>query len=183
MLRSLTRITPRVGLPTTTMTRRVVAAAVQRRSLATEEKKAPSKDASSGYINFRFTSPTTTYYADKPVYMVQMSAVSGDMAALGGHQPSLVQLKPGVVVVSEEQSGTPKKFFVSGGFCVIKADNTAALTASEAVPLDDLDLAAAKQALTEQTTLVNSAPEGVQKVTAQVGQEVYNAMVYALETK
>jgi predicted nuclease of predicted toxin-antitoxin system len=35
---------------------------------------------------------------------VQMSAVSGDMAALGGHQPSLVQLKPGVVSHSNVSS-------------------------------------------------------------------------------
>jgi len=163
------------------LARRTFVVRAEAASAAAASKKV---DASSGYLNFRFTSPTTTFYADKPVYMVQLSAVSGEMAALGGHQPSIVQLKPGVVGVQEEQSGPSKRFFVPGGFCVIKADNTAAVTASEVIPVDDLDINFAKQALTEQTAAAASAPEGsTARVRAQVGTEVYTAMVAAIEAK
>jgi hypothetical protein len=69
LTRAITRVSPTASVPLARPT--MMIARQQRRTLAdAAPAKAAAKDASSGYLNFRFTSPTTTYYADKPVYMV-----------------------------------------------------------------------------------------------------------------
>ena len=65
-------------------------------------------------------------------------------------------LKPGVVTVYE-QEGAAKKLFVSSGSVTINEDSSVQILAEEAHKLEDIDAGAAKQALSDPLSELNSA--------------------------
>merc|ERR1712137_1356022 len=94
--------------------------------------------------------------------------------------PCLAVLKPGVVTVIENQ-GEPKKFFVSSGTITINEDSTVQLLAEEAVPVDQLDLSAARDLLTQSQSQLAAAGSDLAKAEAQIAVEVSEALVKACE--
>jgi len=73
-----------------------------------------------------------------------LPALEGEMGVLPGHQPFLVQLKPGEVRVTEK--GQVRRFAVSGGFAEVK-DNKVSLFAETAEMAEQIDAERAQQAL------------------------------------
>lgn len=66
-----------------------------------------------------------------------------------------------------------KHFFVAGGFCVVKDDSTASVTAAEAVPVEDLDLGLAQAGLAEAKADLAKATNEMEKAEAQIGIDTF----------
>lgn len=114
--------------------------------------------------------------------MVSVPAATGVMGVLADHAPTIAQLKPGVVTVhTNDINDITHKYFISGGFAIIKNDSTANITAAEAIKIDDLDINAAKRGIDEAVAQINRGGDEKQKAEAQIQQEVYEAIVQALE--
>ena len=107
---------------------------------------------------------------------VNISTTDGDMGILVGHVPSVLQLKPSVVELINDQES--KKYFVSGGFAVMNPDSSLNINAVEACELDQLDVAAAKTALEEAKRVTGSEEE---KATASIQIEVLEAVIKAAQ--
>lgn len=108
-----------------------------RRSMASE---------TSGKLNLTFSSPAATFYKGVEVKQVDVPSYSGSLGILADHVPILAVMKPGVVTV-HEMEGQQKKYFVAAGTVTMNEDSTLLLLASEAVPVEDLDVAEAQKNL------------------------------------
>lgn len=116
--------------------------------------------------------------------MVTIPAVTGTMGILADHWPTIVQMKPGLVTVyGNDLNDVTHRYFVSGGFAVVKADSTAAVSAVEAIKLDELDVGQARKNLDEANALLARAATEKEKAEAQIGVEVNEAIIAAFETK
>ena len=73
---------------------------------------------------------------------------------------SLAVLKPGVVTVYEED-GAAKKFFVSSGSISINDDSSVQILAEEAHAVEDLDLALAREVVTQAHASLSAAVDEV----------------------
>jgi F-type H+-transporting ATPase subunit delta len=114
--------------------------------------------------------------------MVTIPASTGVMGILADHAPTIAQLKPGIVQVhTSDINDITHKYFISGGFAFIKDDSSAAIAAVEAIKVDDLDLAAAKKGIEDAISAGQRTQDEKQKAEAQIQQEVYEAIVNALE--
>jgi len=136
-------------------------------------------------LKLRFATPTEVLYNNKSVHSVSLPAVTGVMGVFPDHVPSLVELKPGVVIVNDtaDPSAPKNRWFVSGGFGIVKDDSSASITVSEAVPLDHLDLASAQRELSQAQTDLSSASNPQTQAEARINVEVQQAIIAALEQK
>ncbi|CAO3615907.1 unnamed protein product [Cunninghamella blakesleeana] len=101
------------------------------------------------------------------------------MGILANHVPTIEQLNPGVVEVVESGELT-KKFFVSGGFATVNPDNTLNINAVEAAPLEDFSLERVRSALAEAQRVANGSGSEVEKASAKIEVEFYEALQHAL---
>lgn len=65
---------------------------------------------------------------------VDVPSLSGDFGILAQHVPTLAVLKPGVVVVHEDDM--TNKYFVSSGSVTVNDDSSVQILAEEATPLE-----------------------------------------------
>ena len=141
-------------------------------------------------------------YNNIAVKQIDVPSFSGSFGILPAHVPTLAVLKPGVVTVYEND-GSAKKFFVSSGTVTINEDSTGwilsicfinplnsqlmwfiflvQLLAEEAVPVENLDMSAAKDLLNQAQGELASASTEVAKAEAQIAIEVSEALVKACE--
>ena len=104
-------------------------------------------------------------------------------------------LKPGVVTVYEDD-GAAKKFFVSSGSVTINDDSSVQILAEEAHPVEDIDLAAAREVVAKANADISAAADEVSntireqlhmiffqaaKAEAQIALEVGEALVAAAQ--
>jgi F-type H+-transporting ATPase subunit delta len=68
---------------------------------------------------------------------------------------------------------------VSGGFAVINPDSSLNINAVEAVPMEQLDVEAARRALADAQKRAERATSDKDKVAAEVEAEVYAAIIAA----
>lgn len=78
--------------------------------------------------------------------------------------------------VMEDDKSPAQRWFVPGGFCVISADSTAAITAVDAIPLEDLDQARAAEELSKAKASKETAKDDAEKAEAQINIEVLEAI-------
>ena len=83
----------------------------------------------------------------RPVDMVVMPAWDGELAAMPQHAPMMVALRGGVITLHEGGQATDR-FFVAGGFAEITPERCTIL-ADEAVPVAEVDHAAAERRVAE----------------------------------
>ncbi|RWS26244.1 hypothetical protein B4U80_05233 [Leptotrombidium deliense] len=129
---------------------------------------------------FTFASPYEVFYSKADVKQVDVPSQSGSFGILPKHVPSLAVLKPGVVTV-HEKDGASKKYFVSSGMVTINDDSSVQVLAEEAVPVEWLDLAAAKDVLSKAQSELTSASTEQAKAEAQIAVECGEALVKACE--
>lgn len=135
-----------------------------------------------GFISFSFVTPTMSINEKTPVHMFQCNTTEGEMGVLANHSPFLAQLKPGVVsVYAESLNDTPSKFFVPAGFLMVTEDSSAAIQASEAIPLEDIDAAAVKKALEDAQADLARATDDMAKADASISIEIFSAMSAAIK--
>ncbi|XP_066551925.1 ATP synthase F(1) complex subunit delta, mitochondrial [Amia ocellicauda] len=136
--------------------------------------------SSSPQMSFTFASPTQVFFREASVKQVDVPTLTGAFGILPAHVPTLQVLRPGVVTVFNEDGGATK-FFVSSGSVTVNADSSVQLLAEEAVPLDGLDLSAAKANLEKaQSELVGVSDEAA-RAEIQISIEANEAIVKALE--
>lgn len=96
------------------------------------------------------------FYDSINVKQVDVPSFSGSFGILPKHVPTLAVLKPGVVSVFENE-GAVKKIFVSSGTVTINDDSSVQVIAEEAVPVEQLDAASARDVLSKAQTELSSA--------------------------
>jgi len=136
-------------------------------------------EAAATGLSLSFTSPAAAYYTDKVVHQVNVPGLTGGMGILANHVPVLTCLAPGVVSVYET-ADTAKNYFVSSGTISVNSDSTVHIIAEEAVPVEDLDISAARAGLDAANAKLGSA-DPLEKAEAEIAAEVHAAMVKALE--
>merc|ERR1712146_455654 len=110
---------------------------------------------------------------------VNVPALDGEFGILASHVPVVAALKPGVISVVD--GGSTASFFVSSGVVTVNADSSAQVVAEEVARLEDLDITAARRGLDEYNSKLASAADDLSRAEAEIGVEVYSAMVKALE--
>ena len=109
-------------------------------------------------IDLELITPEATVLAATPE-MVVVPGSEGEFGVLRDHAPILSSLRPGIVQVHATFDAEPECYFVTGGFteagpahCLILAD--------AAVPVSEIDVAAADRAVAEAEEAVREAGTG-----------------------
>ncbi|XP_042271494.1 ATP synthase subunit delta, mitochondrial [Thunnus albacares] len=160
----------------------MMAARFLRRSLPVLRQARSYAEAVSGapQMSFTFASPTQVFFKEASVKQVDVPTLTGAFGILPAHVPTLQVLRPGVVTVFSDD-GSSAKYFVSSGSVTVNADSSVQLLAEEAVPLDQLDIAAAKANLEKaQADLAGTSDEAA-RAEVQISIEANEAIVKALE--
>ncbi|KAK7126834.1 hypothetical protein R3I94_018122 [Phoxinus phoxinus] len=136
--------------------------------------------ASSAEMSFTFASPTQVFFKEASVKQIDVPTLTGAFGILPAHVPTLQVLRPGVVTVFNDD-GSSAKYFVSSGSVTVNADSSVQLLAEEAVPLDNLDLAAAKANLEKAQSELMGVSDEAARAEVLVNIEANEAIVKALE--
>ncbi|XP_026161395.1 ATP synthase F(1) complex subunit delta, mitochondrial [Mastacembelus armatus] len=131
-------------------------------------------------MSFTFASPTQVFFKEASVKQVDVPTLTGAFGILPAHVPTLQVLRPGVVTVFSED-GSSVKYFVSSGSVTVNADSSVQLLAEEAVPLDQLDVAAARANLEKAQSELASTTDEAARAEVQINIEANEALVKALE--
>ena len=94
-------------------------------------------------LTLEFVTPEKPILSEAVDFVV-LPALEGEMGVLPGHEPYLVQLRPGEIRVHAGEGR--KSFAVSGGFAEVQRD-TVAVFAETAEMAEDIDIERARQAL------------------------------------
>ncbi|TPX46729.1 hypothetical protein SeMB42_g01864 [Synchytrium endobioticum] len=153
--------------------------AVFQRHLATEAPSTASPTPSAGKLLLNFALPHQTLMKNVEITQINITSSEGDMGILADHVPMIAQLVPGLVEIFQGADKS-KKFFVSGGFAIINPDSTLNINAVEAVPLEQIDFAAARRNADEANRkIAASGASELDKAAAKAELEVYEALVAA----
>ncbi|XP_028300811.1 ATP synthase F(1) complex subunit delta, mitochondrial [Gouania willdenowi] len=136
--------------------------------------------ASGSQMSFTFASPTQVFFKEASVKQVDVPTLTGAFGILPSHVPTLQVLRPGVVTVFNDD-GSADKYFVSSGSVTVNADSSVQLLAEEAVPLDQLDSAAAKANLEKAQSALAASSDEAARAEAQISLEANEAIIKALE--
>ncbi len=90
-------------------------------------------------LRFSLVSPERMVLSVEAV-SVTVPGTEGQFGVLAGHAPVMTSLRPGMVDV-ELADGSAKRVFIRGGFAEV-ASNELTVLAEEAIPEEDLDVAA-----------------------------------------
>ena len=90
---------------------------------------------SNALFNFELVTPEKVLMSDS-VSSVSVSGVEGDMTVLANHSPIVTSLRPGYVDINT--NGKTERFFLTGGFIQITADEVVIL-AENASSEEDLN--------------------------------------------
>ena len=93
-------------------------------------------------------------FFDCRIEFLVASGVMGELGILPGHAPLLSELKPGTIKLTK-QGGAEELIYVSSGFLEVQS-TTVTVLADSAERADNLDEAAAKEALEAAKNAVNS---------------------------
>eukprot|EP01135_Chromosphaera_perkinsii_P009378 Nk52_evm54s1737 gene=Nk52_evmTU54s1737 len=135
----------------------------------------------SSSLKLTFASANESFFKDQEVEQVNVPSTAGDFGILANHVPSLAIMRPGVVSV--HQGGKASDYFVSSGSIVVNADSTVQIIAEEACPVDHLDASKAQSGLSEAQNQLQSASSDLAKAEAEIGIEVNQAILGALNAK
>ncbi|XP_071782116.1 ATP synthase F(1) complex subunit delta, mitochondrial [Centroberyx gerrardi] len=160
----------------------MMAARFLRRSLPVLRQARCYAEAASGapQMSFTFASPTQVFFNGASVKQVDVPTLTGAFGILPAHVPTLQVLRPGVVTVFNDD-GSAAKYFVSSGSVTVNADSSVQLLAEEAVPLDQLDIAAAKANLEKAQSDMAGASDEALRAEVQISIDANEAIVKALE--
>ena len=98
----------------------------------------------SNTVEFELVSPERLLKSE-PVEMVVVPGAEGDFGVLPGHSLLIATVRPGVIDI-HEGGQVRESIFVAGGFAEVSPERCTVL-AEEAVPVADIDKAAAEKRL------------------------------------
>lgn len=126
-------------------------------------------------VEFELVSPEKLLKSG-PVEMVVVPGAEGDLGVLPGHSLLIATVRPGVIDIHEGGS-VKERIFVGGGFCEISPERCTVL-AEEAIPVGDIDKAAAEKRLEDANVAWQNADD-VTKAKAETERYVAQALVAA----
>lgn len=127
-------------------------------------------------VEFELVSPAKLLYSE-PVDMVVVPGAEGDFGVLPNHAPLISLVRPGVIAVHEDGKVT-QEIFVAGGFAEVTTERCTVL-AEEAMPVADIDKAAAEARLQTARTQVQEADSAHDRAAAERESRIAEAMVAA----
>ncbi|CAH0392948.1 unnamed protein product [Bemisia tabaci] len=149
------------------------------RLLSAARLTATSSRTYADQMSFTLAAANQVFYANQSVKQVDVPSFSGSFGILADHVPTLAVLKPGVITVYEDD-GKVKKVFVSSGTVTINEDSSVQVLAEEAHPVENLDLSAAKEALSSAQNSLASAKDDKERAEAAIEVETAEAVVQAI---
>lgn len=105
-------------------------------------------------VAFELVSPERLLYSDD-CDMVVVPGAEGDFGVLPRHAPVISTVRPGVIDIHDDGK-VERRIFVAGGFAEV-TESRCTVLAEEAVPVDDIDTAAAETRLSEAKSAFDSA--------------------------
>jgi F-type H+-transporting ATPase subunit epsilon len=124
-------------------------------------------------ISFELVSPEKLLLSEE-VEMVVVPGAEGDFGVLIGHAPMISALRPGVISTYAGEK-VDKRIFVAGGFAEVTGERCTVL-AEEAMPVDEIDAAAADERLAAAREALNAADSDTARSSAELGLAVAEAM-------
>eukprot|EP01128_Nolandella_sp_AFSM9_P010447 TRINITY_DN7221_c0_g1_i1.p1 TRINITY_DN7221_c0_g1~~TRINITY_DN7221_c0_g1_i1.p1 ORF type:complete len:193 (-),score=49.94 TRINITY_DN7221_c0_g1_i1:91-621(-) len=131
-------------------------------------------------VKFSLATPNETFFDNVDVDSVLVPGAEGAFAIKPLIVPIIAEMQAGVVEVSTLEEGV-KKFFVSGGWAFVYKDGTSTVSATEAVPLEELSLEDATKTLEEAKSELNNAHDDYDKAVAQISVNTSEAVIAALK--
>jgi F-type H+-transporting ATPase subunit epsilon len=130
-------------------------------------------------VEFELVSPQKLLKSE-PVEIVVVPGAEGDFGVLPGHSLLIATVRPGVIDI-HEGGQVRESIFVSGGFAEVSPDRCTVL-AEEAIPVGDIDKAAAEARLDDAKAALAKAEEDPETGTAAADRELKaaEAMVAAI---
>jgi F-type H+-transporting ATPase subunit epsilon len=129
-------------------------------------------------IEFELVSPEKLLVS-RPVEMVVVPGSEGDFGALPGHAPLISEIRPGVIAVFEGGQ-VQERIFVAGGFAEVTNERCTVL-AEQAMPLAEIDRAAADSELKNARDDLSTAKTDVERAIAERAITVAEAKLAALD--
>jgi F-type H+-transporting ATPase subunit epsilon len=117
-----------------------------------------------GKVAFELVSPERLLLSEE-VDMVEVPGEEGDFGVLTRHAPLISTLRPGVIKVHDGGSVT-QRIFVAGGFAEVTPSRCTVL-AEEALPVGDIDRAAAERRLSNAKDDLLDAKDSFQREAAE----------------
>jgi F-type H+-transporting ATPase subunit epsilon len=116
----------------------------------------------------------------RPVEMVVIPGVEGDLGALPGHAPLISELRPGVIVVFEGGQAE-ERIFVAGGFAEVAGERCTVL-AEQAMAIGQIDRSAVEIDLRDAHDDLQHSTDEHERIEAETAIAVAEAKLAALET-
>lgn len=126
-------------------------------------------------LNFSLVAPERELFSGE-VDQVVVPGTEGDFGVLPRHAPVMSAIRSGAIAITDE--GATRKVFVRGGFADVTPDGLTIL-AEEAVPLEEVDLAALEQSLKDAREDVADAKSEEARRVAQGALERLEALMAA----
>ena len=130
-------------------------------------------------VEFELVSPEKLLLS-RAVDMVVVPGAEGDMGVLPRHSPTITTVRPGTIVVYEGGAVTDR-IFIAGGFAEV-SDNRCTVLAEEAMPVEDIDKAAAQQSLTDAREDISNADSDSERKSAETAAAVAEAKIQAVDS-
>jgi F-type H+-transporting ATPase subunit epsilon len=128
-------------------------------------------------VQFEVVTPTKLLRSEE-ADMVVVPGADGDFGVLPNHAPVLSSVRPGTVDIHEDGK-VRERLFVRGGFAEVTGDRCV-LLAEEAVPVSELNLSDAEQALSDANGRLGSADaDSAEHKNAAADVRVAEAMIRA----
>lgn len=135
-------------------------------------------------VTLNLNTPYQSFFKGAQVDLVQIPGLVGEYGVTAGHTPIIAQLKPGVIKVHVEREREVQSFFTAGGFALTHANSVTDIACVELVKVEDIDAGAAEAGLNKYKAALASAAEGSpEKLEAQIGFDIHQAMVSALSAQ
>ena len=130
-------------------------------------------------VEFELVSPEKLLLT-RAVDMVVVPGAEGDMGVLPRHSPTITTVRPGTIVVYEG-GAVSDRIFIAGGFAEV-SDNRCTVLAEEAMPIEDIDKAAAQQSLANAQEDISSADSDAARKSAETAVAVAEAKIQAVDS-
>ena len=130
-------------------------------------------------VEFELVSPEKLLLS-RAVDMVVVPGAEGDMGVLPRHSPTITTVRPGTIVIYEGDA-VSDRIFIAGGFAEV-SDNRCTVLAEEALPVEDIDKAAAQQSLADAREDISSADSDTARKLAETAVAVSEAKIQAVDS-
>jgi F-type H+-transporting ATPase subunit epsilon len=130
-------------------------------------------------VAFELVSPQSLLLSED-VEMVVVPGADGDFGVLPGHSPLISTVRPGVIHIFAGGAVT-SRIFVAGGFAEVTTERCTVL-AEEALPVADIDRAAAESELADSSDDVRDAADDAERDAALRRVAVATAKIAAVDS-